>query len=240
MNIGDIGFIPSTVMPIIERQTDYTLIVILVVSFLSFITFLFVKIVFPGYYQTLWYSASRLETINKNHTESNSTSNLSRSIVIIGSTLSIASTLYAIYFYSPLFYNTRELKPLVVMIISVLSCVGFLGLSTLCLSFLGYLFDQKEITKSYSMRLVLIYKLSGLILLPLFLIMPFVDGKTANLLTISILGLIGFALLFRFINFFYYLFKIKFFNHYSILYFCTFEILPILILLKIVLKLRLV
>jgi hypothetical protein len=62
---------------------------------------------------------------------------------------------------------------------------------------------------------------------------PFISIESTKVLGYSILILAIIGFLMKTFKFFSYSIKIKFFNHYAILYFCVFEILPILLLIKI-------
>lgn len=104
-------------------------------------------------------------------------------------------------------------------------------------AFLGYIFKAPKTIFEYVHNLFLFHKIYGILLIPITVCIPFCNDKFARLLIV--LGIILFAIsfLFRLFRGVQISIKINFSFFYLILYLCTVEILPILILGKFFYKL---
>ncbi|MDD4148779.1 MAG: DUF4271 domain-containing protein, partial [Bacteroidales bacterium] len=144
-----------------------------------------------------------------------------------------SSSIYASYRYYP--HNTIILsdpQTILVFLVIIVAVVSILFLKILIYNYFAWLFDMQEQMKVYLNGFFHSMSLLGLIVFPIFILIPFVGGILLNVLIYLIILLAGLWFSYNTIGFFRQSFKIKFFNHYSILYFCIFEILPIIVLIR--------
>ncbi len=221
-------------MPIVERQTDYNQIVICLSAFVVLILLLAVKLLFKNYFKHLFINVFRNDVSAKNLIESNSAGNQASFITGIIAILSTSSSIMASAVYSKTLNVSFGIKPAVMLLLIIASIVTFVGLYKISLWFLGWILDISNITKTYSDMTSDIFRVMGIIIFPIFLLIPFSDFWAQKALIISIMSIVILALFVRVYGFFSFLVKIKFFNHYAILYFCIFEILPILFIVDII------
>ncbi len=224
-------------MPVIERHTDYNQVVLSVSAFVVVLLLLTVKLLFKDYFRHLFINVFRSDVSAKNFSESNSAGNQASFITGVTAILSTGSAIMAlIVYYSGI--GSVNIKPALLLLITTGSVIAFVALYKISLWFLGSILDIPDITKTYSDMTSDIFRVMGIIIFPLFIILPFSDLWAQKVLIISIIAIIAIALTVRVYGFFNFLIKIKFFNHYAILYFCVLEILPVLFVVKIIGKLR--
>jgi hypothetical protein len=221
-------------MPVIERHTDYNQVVISVSAFIIVLLLLAVKLLFKDYLRHLFINVFRSDVSAKNFSESNSAGNQASVITGLAAILSTGSAIMTLVVYYSGIKNTVNIKPVLLLLITTGSVIAFVALYKIILWFLGLILDISNITKTYSDMTSDIFRVMGIIIFPLFLILPFSDLGTQNVLIFSVLAIVIVALTVRLYGFFNFLIKIKFFNHYAILYFCVFEILPVLFIIKII------
>ncbi len=94
----------------------------------------------------------------------------------------------------------------------------------------GQLFNWKNEMKEYNYNVFLSYKVLGLVLLPIVICMAYIPEIQKNILIYLAFVLIGLFYTIRYIRGMYLLGKKGFLLFYMILYFCTIEILPLLLL----------
>ncbi len=225
----------SDLMPVIERSTDANLIVILISSFLILLLLLAVKVFYTGYYQDLLYLLRRSESVGTSFFSESNTSQIQAGIITqIASVLSIATALFTISAYTDIELNPSAFSPIVHFFITLIFVLAFVYFRILIFKLFAWLFDFTKPVKPYITYILNILKVFGVIIFPVFIVMPFVNINTRIGLAITILSLALISALLQYYIYFANTIKIKFFNHYSILYFCTLEILPSLFLLKLI------
>jgi hypothetical protein len=221
----------SQINPIL-RQPDFRMLVIVISAFLIFLLLTIVKIFYSGYYNRLFYVLFRQDYLGASFAESNASFNNAGIFVLIASLLSVSASFFTIIVYTSklqLFADEKELS---------FALFGFLGVSLLFFlkwmvySFWGWLVHASEHTKNYLSLFFQNIRAFGILIFPIFILVPFVGENIRNVLIYTILISAILLLLYNYYAFWRYSVKIKFFNHYAILYFCTFEILPILVLWK--------
>ncbi len=98
---------------------------------------------------------------------------------------------------------------------------------------LAWILNSKNVASEYLFLMFANFRAFGVALLPINILIPFVDDYTRIGLIVIVIILFFASFLIRIINGFLISFQIKFHFHYSILYFCTLEIFPILIIVEI-------
>jgi hypothetical protein len=97
-------------------------------------------------------------------------------------------------------------------------------------SILGYLFDYSQHVPTYTYNVLLYNYLLGILLIPSLALIYFSDFQNFQILTFIILPLIAIILLIRFVRFFAIGISNNVSYLYIILYICTLEILPLVVL----------
>lgn len=226
------GELIQTGMPILVRNTDYNQIIISVISFLVVCLIIVVKISFKGYYSNLFISVWRPDSSAKKLYESGSGA-LASTLSGIAAILSVTATVMVVmaYFMIP---SKLDLHPLLFLMISLVATAAYYLFYKTMLSFLGFVIGISEQASFYSKLKSDHYKVMSLLLLPLFVMFPHANPIMYKILIIAIILIAIFSFLINIFSFFSYLIKIKFLNHYAILYFCILEILPLLIVVKLI------
>ncbi|HOZ30575.1 MAG TPA: DUF4271 domain-containing protein [Bacteroidales bacterium] len=220
-------------LPVIERQSDNNQIVICVSALIIIILLLIVKLLFDGYFKIVISSVFRNEVTTRNIDESNYALNQASLITGIITIISITTALFSCvaYFTKFNFIQGHNSWLVFLSILSIVICYTFYY--KISLSLLGWILDLQQLTSKYSKVTSDIFRLIGLVIFPFFLVISFSEVWMQNYLVYSMLIIIVLAFTIRLYNFLLTIFKIKFLNHYTILYFCVFEILPILFIVKI-------
>jgi hypothetical protein len=219
-------------MPIIERNSNDNYLILSIIAFVVFILIIITKLTNQNYLQNLIKSTLRFEDLQKTKQKSNSNAFLNIVTISIP-ILNISATLMMIitYFKFPIFNITNSFILICILIFAVFFYFLFTKTN---LMLIGNLTNMK----SYAIDCTLIrlnnIKVLSLFLSPLYLLFPFANTKMQSHLVFAAILILAIIFLIKIISFFIYLFKIKFLNHFSILYFCTLEILPLLIVCKLV------
>ncbi|MBN2776253.1 MAG: DUF4271 domain-containing protein [Bacteroidales bacterium] len=222
-------------LPVIEKQTDYAQYYVMGVSILLFTTYIIIKVLFSGYYQNLFYVALKQDNLRSSFKESNSAFKQADLYILIAALLSLVTGIFTIINYYPMFNNDSFLVNHWVLFLSILSFVLLvLVLKWAVYSYFGWILDLSNFSKNYLSSFFYSIRIYGIINFPIFIFVPFVGETMRIILIYSMLSTIAIVVLYNFYTYWRQTIKIKFFNHYSILYFCTLEILPILILIRIV------
>jgi hypothetical protein len=116
--------------------------------------------------------------------------------------------------------------------------VVLLQIKLIVMQIIGYIFDSRTIFREYVHISYLINKNLGLYLLPVVFSTFFMNRPYSDILFYIALIMIAISLIIKYIRSAQIILKHKVFLFYSILYLCTFEILPVLIGFRIVYSLR--
>ena len=129
-------------------------------------------------------------------------------------------------------YNLQifELNDLKLFILSTTVILALFIIRFILNWLVGQLFNWKAEMKEYNYNVFLSYKVLGLILLPIVILMAYIPDIQKNILIYIALILIGIFYTIRYVRGMYLLGKKGFLLFYMILYFCTIEILPLLLL----------
>jgi hypothetical protein len=119
-------------------------------------------------------------------------------------------------------------------------CIFFIGLylgKYICLTIAGYIFNTKELVQTYIFVVFMINKVLGILLIPFILIVAFAKPS------LHPIALTGAGLLMLLLILYRYLFsltsvrnKLHISSFHFFLYLCAFEVLPILILYKLIVQ----
>lgn len=220
-------------MPSIQRHSDYGQFILLAVSLLLFITYISIKNFFPKYYNHLFFIAFKQDIARVAYSETNSNVKQADLVIIIAAAISIGGAIYTVFRYYP--YNTiilSDSKTILEFSVITLGVIILMMLKYLTYHYFAWLFNIQLQIKAYLDSFFHALRLTGLIVFPVFILIPFVGGMLLNVLITLILVMASILFFYNLFIFFRQSLKIKFFNHYSILYFCIFEILPIIVLIK--------
>jgi len=226
-------FLNSDNINVLVRQADSRMNVVAVVGLVIFILYTIVKVFYSGYYNRLVYVLFKQDYSGAAFSESNTSFINAGFYVLLASVLSISATVFVVLSYHSDFLLYFENFNVVLLALIVFAAViVFFVVKWLIYSFWGWIFASSQHSKNYMGMFFYALRALGILFFPIFLIFPFVGEAVRNVLVYSTMGLFSISLLYTFYTFWKYSIRIKFFNHYAILYFCTFEILPILIILK--------
>jgi hypothetical protein len=193
----------------------------------------FVNNMYPQYFQKLFsqFSQSSMRMIqNREQLLNNSVASLLLNLCFILSFSLMASLLI---------YN-RHLLPISFWLVYLYICLFFTSLYVgkyICLEIAGAIFSTKELVKTYVFVVFLINKVLGILLLPFILILAFAKPIYFPAAMIGAAGLSVLLFLYR------YLFsltsvrnKLHISSFHFFLYLCAFEILPLMIVYKLVVQ----
>ena len=193
----------------------------------------FVNNIYPQYFQKLFsqFSQSSMRMMqNREQLLNNSVASLLLNLCFILSFSLMASLLI---------YN-RHLLPISFWLVYFYLCLFFTSLylgKYICLEIAGAIFSTKELVKTYVFVVFKINKVLGILLLPFILILAFANPIYFPSAIIGAGGLSVLLFLYR------YLFsltsvrnKLHISSFHFFLYLCAFEILPLMILYKLVLQ----
>ena len=193
----------------------------------------FVNNMYPQYFQKLFsqFSQSSMRMMqNREQLLNNSVASLLLNLCFILSFSLMASLLI---------YN-RHLLPISFWLVYLYLCLFFTSLylgKYICLEIAGAIFSTKELVKTYVFVVFMINKVLGILLLPFILILAFANPIYFPAAIIGAGGLSVLLFLYR------YLFsltsvrnKLHISSFHFFLYLCAFEILPIMILYKLVVQ----
>jgi hypothetical protein len=241
----------ATQLNIIDKVYDLNMFVIFISLFIVFVLLLLTKVSYEGYYPDLFYAIIRPDNLSKAYIEENISYIRTNRIAQIASILSIATAMFAILSYTPYFryfsYNFDFRKSSSEISLSVIwdilliyaGLVAFVMIYIIfhrfVTSIIGHVTEERKIMNAYFQFGLNLMKALGIILLPICIVLPFVDNMLGKWLIYCILFMFGTSFLIKMIIFIFASIKIKFLNLYSILYFYIFEILPLLFLGKLTL-----
>jgi len=190
----------------------------------------FVNNMYPQYFQKLFSQSSMRMMQNREQLLQNNFASLLLNLCFILSFSLMASLLI---------YN-RHLLPISFWLVYFYLCLFFTSLylgKYICLEIAGAIFSTKELVKTYVFVVFMINKVLGILLLPFILILAFANPIYFPAAIIGAGGLSVLLFLYR------YLFsltsvrnKLHISSFHFFLYLCAFEILPLMILYKLVVQ----
>jgi hypothetical protein len=212
-------------LPVIERHIDSSQIIICVSAIIILLLLLTVKLLYHGYFRHVFLTVFRSEqSIRGGDDNNNNAINQASILTGIMALLSTTTAVFSYSMYSPAISFMTTNKPIEIFFVIFAIVLSFTTFYRISLFLLGWIIDITKITISYSNITSNIFKIMGLIIFPFYFIATFSEPWLQNILIYSTLTIIILAFAVR---------LYKFLNHYAILYFCVFEILPVLIVVKI-------
>ena len=222
-------------MPVVGRYVDWNAAIILIIATIIVVLFIVARSLYPDYYRLMMYRMFVDNFSGRPATRVTEVSSI-EAVTIIISLLSISAMGFAAICYSDLtsvsMEHGHEWK---VMIIILLSFTVYNHLRGLINLFSGFLFRLPEFARSYNTAILDTERMLSILFLPLFSLCPFVSAEMAKIFVWIAIAVFVAMVVFQYITIIFHLLKNNFLNHHSILYFCTLEFLPILIVLKLVL-----
>lgn len=219
-------------MPIIERPTDWCATIILIISTIITCLLITIRILFPDYHKLILYRML-VENLSGRQVEKHIDTSTQIVISSIGSLLSLSAMIFtAIYYSGKTNINVSYGNEWKVLLLTIAAILAYNICKLVLNKIIGTIFRLEPYTNSYNSLIVDTEKILGLVYLPIFLFCPFVSTSIANVLIWIALIITIIVIGFQFVTLFLHLLKNKFLNHYSFLYFCALEVLPILVIIK--------
>ena len=222
-------------MPVVGRYVDWNAAIILIIATIIVVLFIVARSLYPDYYKLMMYRMFVDNFSGRPATRVTEVSSI-EAVTIVISLLSISAMGFAAICYSDLtsvsMVHGREW---IVMLVVLLSFTVYNHSRGMINLFAGFLFRLPEFARSYNTAILDTERMLSILFLPLFSLCPFVSAEMAKIFVWIAIAVFVAMLVFQYITIIFHLLKNNFLNHHSILYFCTLEILPILIVLKLVL-----
>jgi len=222
-------------MPVVGRYVDWNAAIILIIATIIVVLFIVARSLYPDYYRLMMYRMFVDNFSGRPATRVTEVSSI-EAVTIVISLLSISAMGFAAICYSDLtsvsMEHGHEWKLMLIILLSFTVYNHSRGLINL---FAGFLFRLPEFAKSYNTAILDTERMLSILFLPLFSLCPFVSAEMAKIFVWIAIAVFVVMVVFQYITIIFYLLKNNFLNHHSILYFCTLEFLPILIVLKLVL-----
>ncbi len=222
-------------MPVVGRYVDWNAAIILIIATIIVVLFIVARSLYPDYYRLMMYRMFVDNFSGRPATRFTEVSSI-EAVTIIISLLSISAMGFAAICYSDLtsvsMEHGHEWKVMIIILLSFTVYNHSRGLINL---FAGFLFRLPEFAKSYNTAILDTERMLSILFLPIFSVCPFVPAATAKVLIWIAIAIFVSLVILQYITIIFHLLKNNFLNHHSILYFCTLEFLPILIVLKLVL-----
>ena len=130
-------------------------------------------------------------------------------------------------------YNPKLQEWKIYLLIFALILIIYTGKSFV-LNILGFIFNNKSAANEYLTNIGIYNKILGVFLFPIIIAIPYIALQFKLPLMYIGIGIVILSLIFRFLRVFQIAFKIKLSIFYMILYLCTLEILPILVIGKMI------
>ena len=221
-------------MPVLDRVKDWNASIILVMSVIVVVLYIITHLKYPDFYRMTMYRMFVENFSGREVTKPTDVSSIEALTTII-SLLSISTMLFSAVCYSGLtnigLEYGSEWKTML-KILFIFSGFNFgRGLTNL---FFGYLFRIEKYAANYNTLILDTERMLSLIFVPIFAFCPFVPAIGAKILLLIAFAAVVLLVGFQYVTFFFHLVKNKFLNHHSILYFCALEVLPILVVIKLV------
>ncbi|MCF0205784.1 MAG: DUF4271 domain-containing protein [Bacteroidales bacterium] len=218
------------IMPVLVRETDWNSILVLGVSLVIILLQIGIKLTFPDYYKSVIY---RMTVENLSGRQANNTTEASSLLAVTSAItfLTISMAIYEIIAYS----GRTSVSPFFgyewsVFLFIFIGVTAFNFCKLIINKIIGNLFHIEKEAANYNTLIIDTEKITALFIFPIAAFCPFVPINISRIFIWILLGISGLLLVFQYVTFFLHLLKNKFLNHYSILYFCSLEILPILVL----------
>lgn len=222
----------SNELVIIDKLPNHECIIIAIAGILIFFLIAVMRGEYRGYYSELFYRIF-VESLSKREFNRQLEVSIPYTISLVIAAFSISASIFASYSLK----ITQTTSQSWITILMIILGVCFYTILKLLINLaIGYTFGIEKHTAKYNRMIIDITKAVGLLCYPFFIFIPFIPKIGGNILSVILFSIIGLFLAFEFISYFRYLLKNKFFNHYSILYFCILEILPTIALIKLLLS----
>lgn len=220
---------------LIQRSQNDNFNLLLLISFVIFLILLIIKHNHAKYFSTLFlylFDYKLISQLLNDKTFARPSFFMDiASILILGSSLYVISTHNQIPIFALSNFASYN-----ILFLNILLVAFYFILFRLINSFLGSLLKISQVANIYSNMSLNILKVASIIIYPVLVIFYLFSSEIRELFSIFILLIIILSIIVRFFVFFNISFKRKILNHYSILYLCVFEILPILYIVKFLVK----
>ncbi len=204
---------------------------ILGIIIISIFIFAWIKLFFNKNYRTIIKSGYNYNYSVKLFKEANSGSKRVSSILNL---IFILNTSVFIYLFTGYLNIKLPITDFTLIGFLILSIAIMYSIKYLVIKTIGFVFSSDSIASEYLSNIWLFNKLLGISLFPIIITLPYINPSIKTPLAYIGLTIIFIFFIIRIIRSFQIVFKIKLSIIYWILYLCTLEILPVLVLSKIV------
>jgi hypothetical protein len=207
-------------------------------TFFLALAFLFIlsllKHGFPSYFNNLFSIFTTIGT-SKRHMKEQLENDSRASVGFY--ILYIISLSFVVFTALETYSDTFKAHPkYIIYLVSLVCVISLLGVKSLLIKIVAWIFQQQEAEKQYSFNSTLVNEFAGMLLFPICILMLLLTGKTKLVLLIIALIVLSILIIYK------YLKNIKILNNllrlnfiHFLLYLCAFELLPTLVLTKLIL-----
>ncbi len=217
---------------VLIRHPDLRMYIVIGIGIILFSIYTIIKVLYIGYFNKLFYVFFNPDYSGISFEENNFAFVNLKYFTLFASVLSISCFTFTLLSYNPqyiTFLHPSQINIFVLGLLVLAVVIILYFLKWVNYTFWGWLFKFSTYSKNYLNMVFNNLRVFGIVIFPFFLLYPFVGLFIRNVLAITSISLLGLLFIYTFYIFWRYSIKIKFFNHYAILYFCTFEILPLII-----------
>jgi hypothetical protein len=204
--------------------------ILLIVIFLSLFLLAYIKNIYPVYLNTIFKIPASYQFFQRFHNDRSP--QVFRFSFFANFIFYINIGLYGYLIFEYYQIDLLSFYPLLDILIISTSFFIFYILKYSVLKIFGYLISRKETINEYVLNIFLFNKIIGIGLYPFIVIVPYINLSFNKILIPVSLVLLVVTSVFKIFKGISILFKKEFSIFYMILYLCTFEILPLLILYK--------
>ena len=199
----------------------------------TIILFAWIKITFSKYVNNLLLSAFNYQLATKIYIER----------VVIHRRISFAidliyfitGSLFLLNIYCFFHLDFLKISASGIFIIFFLFLIVLMFSRILIMRFIGHIFDRYSFFSEFLYHFFIYTKVIGIVLIPFVLLIPYASDPLHNILIYSSLSIISMIYIIRLFRAITYAFNNVLLLFYLILYLCTLEILPVVVIIKLIL-----
>lgn len=223
-------------LEIIYRTPPIEETIILISALISVILIIIAQFFYKLPLSNIFYNLLNISDVQSrlkhNFSDQNVNTRFAGILLLVMCYISVVGLAYSYFTQIYPTYNNSFSGPYTLYSVLFLTIGLYFAIKILANLFLATVLRANNVLSQYYRSSINYLQITGVLVLPIYLFIPFVNEKVQ----ISLLGLglllVLISFLLRIIKGFLISFRIKFPIQYAILYFCIFEIIPLLILLE--------
>jgi len=213
-----------------ERIDDWYLMMVIGVLILL----AWLRAAYPKYMDTIFTSSYNYNAASKAYSEK--TIVQKRISFLFNLFYFINGSLFFLEVYRHYNWEFLDTNNFGIFLVSFACLVVLVLLRIIVMSLTGHIFNRYELFKSFLYHYYTFSKVIGIILTPFVITLPYTSGDAHNILFYCALILTGLILLLRFVRIVVFVRKNVLLIFYLFLYLCAVELLPILVIIKLILS----